>query len=225
MNAATRPRRAARPGTAASPSQAERAYTRIRDRIVSLDLAPGTPIEEESLMRELDLGRTPVREAIKRLALESLVEIYPRRGTFVSEVQITDLAAISEVRTMLEAHAASLAASRFAPTDEPTLTELLGRVEVSADADLDALMELDADVHRFIYATARNRYLRDTLDRYFNLALRIWHVARERLPDLATNVQQHRELLLAIRAGDRERAERVAANHVETFEREMRTVL
>src|ERR1700716_2566477 len=92
---------------------AERAYAELRDRIVTLRIPPGAPIDEDALGRELRMGRTPVREAIKRLSLENLVTVFPRRGTFASEINITDLAHISDVRTQLEGHAAYRAAERI----------------------------------------------------------------------------------------------------------------
>ena len=87
-------------GRSAGPAEllADRAYAELRDRIVTLRIAPGAPIDEDALGGELEIGRTPVREAIKRLALENLVTVFPRRGTFASEINITDLAHISDVR-------------------------------------------------------------------------------------------------------------------------------
>ena len=90
---------------------ADRAYEGLRDRIVTLQITPGEPIDEDGVARELGMGRTPVREAIKRLALENLVTVFPRRGTFASDINITDLAQISDVRSVLEGHAAARAAS------------------------------------------------------------------------------------------------------------------
>src|ERR687889_1080363 len=92
---------------------AERAYHELRDRIVTLRLPPGTVLREDVLMRELEIGRTPLREAVKRLALENLVAVQPRRGTFVSAVEAADIVNISEVRAELEAYAAELAALRM----------------------------------------------------------------------------------------------------------------
>src|SRR5580700_9171920 len=92
---------------------ADRAYLDLRDRIISLRISPGAPIDEDLLGSELAMGRTPVREAIKRLALENLVTVFPRRGTFASEINITDLAHISDVRAQLEGHAAYRAAQRI----------------------------------------------------------------------------------------------------------------
>src|SRR5258706_2695117 len=97
-----------RPGPARS--QSEEAYLKIRDRIVSLDLAPGSVVNEGRLQSELAIGRTPIREALQRLAHEKLVHNVPHRGTFVTDVQITDLARITHVRVGLPGHPARLAA-------------------------------------------------------------------------------------------------------------------
>src|ERR1700759_5558460 len=108
---------------------ADRAYAELRDRLVTLRIAPGAPIDEDLLGGELGIGRTPVREAIKRLALENLVTVYPRRGTFASEVNITDLAYISDVRVQLEGHAAYRAAERLTPAQRSELQDLLDELE------------------------------------------------------------------------------------------------
>jgi DNA-binding GntR family transcriptional regulator len=92
---------------------AERAYVELRDRIVTLRLAPGTTLREDELMREMAIGRTPLREAVKRLALENLVAVQPRRGTFVTDVEAADIMNITEVRAELEGYAAELAAMRM----------------------------------------------------------------------------------------------------------------
>src|ERR671932_2653405 len=119
---------------------ADRAYVELRDQIVSLAIPPGAPINEESLGRELGLGRTPLREAIKRLALENLVAVYPRRGTFVCEINITDLAHISDVRVQLEGHAAYRAAQRLTPVQRVELDALVEEIERRPSGAADALM-------------------------------------------------------------------------------------
>ena len=200
---------------------ADRAYVELRDQIVTLAIPPGAPINEELLGRELQMGRTPLREAIKRLALENLISVYPRRGTFVTEINITDLAHISDVRVQLEGHAAYRAAQRLTAEQRLELDGLLARVESPAGD----LMGLDAEVHRFIYRCAGNPYLRDTLERYLNLSLRIWYLVLARLPHLFERVLEHRDLLQAIRDGHAERARTIAAEHVATFEVEIRGVL
>ena len=211
---------------AGAVSMGERAYAELRDRIISLQLPPGSPLVEDQLMEELAVGRTPVREAIKRLALESLVEVYSRRGTFVSEIQITDLAAISEVREQLEGYAAALAAERFRPeVDGSELQRLLDELESVDERPAEGSMSLDAEIHRFIYGVVRNPFLEDTLTRYFNLSFRIWNLALSRLPAVSSSVGEHRELLLAVREGDAPKSRKIASRHVAQFEREMRAVL
>jgi DNA-binding GntR family transcriptional regulator len=218
--------RAAVPARGARELLADRAYVELRDRLVTLRIAPGEPIDEDLLGRELEMGRTPVREAIKRLALENLVTVFPRRGTFASEINITDLAHISDVRTQLEGHAAYRAAQRITEAQRAELDELLGELATSEGSDdRPALIALDANVHRFMYKCAGNPYLEETLGRYFNLSLRIWHLVLDRLPHLFTRVHEHDGLLRAIADGDADGAREIVAEHVATFEREIRAVL
>jgi DNA-binding GntR family transcriptional regulator len=204
---------------------ADRAYAALRDRIVSLRIAPGAPINEDALGRELDMGRTPVREAIKRLAHENLVTVFPRRGTFASEINITDLAHISDVRQQLEGHAAYRAAERMTAARRAELGALLDRIDAPGQATREELMSLDADIHRFVHRCTANPYLEETLGRYFNLSLRIWYLVLDRLPHLTERVREHRALLEAVRDGEPERARTIAAEHVGTFAREIRSVL
>jgi DNA-binding GntR family transcriptional regulator len=205
---------------------ADRAYNDLRDRIVTLRIAPGAPIDEDVLGGELGIGRTPVREAIKRLALENLVTVFPRRGTFASEINITDLADISDVRMQLEGHAAYRAAQRITPAQQAELQELLAELDRSRGSDdIGALMALDTRVHRFIHRCAGNAYLEESLGRYFNLSLRIWYLVLDRLPHLFARVHEHGDLLRAIADGDADGARAIIAEHIETFEREIRAVL
>ena len=204
---------------------ADRAYVELRDQIITLAIPPGAPLDEEALGRSLQLGRTPLREAVKRLALENLVSVYPRRGTFVAEINITDLAHISDVRVELEGHAAYRAAQRLTPEQREELGALLGELAEPVSSAAADLMGLDARIHRFVYRCAGNPYLRETLERYLNLSLRIWYLVLGRLPHLFERVHEHGELLEAIRDGEADRARAVAADHVETFEREIRGVL
>jgi len=205
---------------------ADRAYDQLRDRIITLAIPPGAPIDEDLIGAELGMGRTPVREAIKRLALENLVTVFPRRGTFASEINITDLAHISDVRVQLEGHAAYRAAQRITPEHRLELEELRAAVAGEApDQPHGSLMAMDAAVHRFVHRCAGNPYLEETLSRYFNLSLRIWYLVLDRLPHVGARVHEHEQVLSAIAAGDPERARDVMAEHVETFEREIRAVL
>src|ERR1700751_5160758 len=181
---------------------ADRAYADLRDRIVTLRIAPGAPIDEDVLGGELGIGRTPVREAIKRLALENLVTVFPRRGTFASEINITDLADISDVRIQLEGHAAYRAAQRITALQREELDQLLAELDSSQGSDdIEALMARDTLVHRFVLRCSGNPYLEESLGRYFNLSLRIWYLVLDRLPPLFSRVHEHGDLLHAIANG------------------------
>jgi DNA-binding GntR family transcriptional regulator len=208
------------------PSQllSDRAYAALRDRLVSLRIAPGAPIDEEALTGELGVGRTPVREAIRRLALERLVVVYPRRGTFAAAINITSLTDITDVRVPLEAHAAERAAVLCDDDDRREADGLIAELEV-AESSQRSLIELDARVHRFVYRCCRNPYLEQDLDRYLNMSLRIWHLTWDRLPPLQERVREHCQLLEAIRDGDAEGAREIARAHVIAFADEMRGAL
>ena len=206
-------------------SQSEEAYLRIRERIVSLDMRPGSVVNEGRLREELQIGRTPIREALQRLARENLVRSVPHRGTFVTDVNITDLARITEVRVVLEAHAARLAAERLSAADRGCFADLLQVLEHGPSVDQQELMRLDQRIHRQIYVAARNSFLESTLERYFNLSLRLWYLVLDRDVSLREAVAEHAELLRAILSGDPDGAEASMRRHVTGFEREIRKVL
>ena len=206
-------------------SQSEEAYLRIRDRIVSLAMAPGSVVNEARLREELQIGRTPIREALQRLARENLVKSIPHRGTFVTDVNITDLARITEVRVVLESHAARLAAEKLSTADRRAVEELLAVVERRSVTDQKQLMRLDQEIHQLVYRAARNPFLESTLERYFNLSLRLWYLVLDREVRLREAVDEHVELLKAILVGDGERAEQIMRRHVTGFEHEIRKVL
>src|SRR4051812_39046697 len=202
-------------------SLADKAYHAIRDLIVSLELAPGAVIDERALMEQLGIGRTPVREAVRRLAQERLVEVYPRRGMFVTGVDVRELARLSEVRFVLEPEAARLAAERATDDDRAALEELLAELD---DPGAD-LIDLDERIHRAVYLAAHNDLLETTLEQYYVLALRIWTLALDRTSELAEAVEAHRALLEAVHEGDGDRAARGMREHVQNFEQAMHRVL
>jgi DNA-binding GntR family transcriptional regulator len=199
---------------------ADRAYLTIRGLIVSLELPPGAVIDERELMQRLGLGRTPVREALRRLAQEQLVEVFPRRGMFVTSVDVRDLARISEVRLALEPEAARLAAERATEEERKELSVLGDGIKRGAD-----LMSLDEQIHRAIYRAAHNHLLEKTLGEYYVLAHRIWMIALDREADLKNAVEAHRDLIQAIVVGNGDRAASLMQAHVENFETAMRRVL
>jgi DNA-binding GntR family transcriptional regulator len=161
---------------------AERAYRDLQRQIITLQMKPGDVISESELQRTFGMGRTPIREALIRLSADRLVRIHPRRGTFVSDMHITDLGAVYEVRAPLEALAAQLAAERI--TDEEceqlavTRRQLQTFVE-NAGHD-EHLLTADGLLHRIVYQLARNDFLQETLEHYLNLSIRLSRASLER---------------------------------------------
>jgi DNA-binding GntR family transcriptional regulator len=172
-------------------------------------------------MRDIGIGRTPLREAVKRLALENLVAVQPRRGTFVTDVDVADIIHITEVRTELEGHAAELAARRMDAESRTRAEELMAELEALQSDDTAALMDFDERIHEFVHRTARNPYLAETLERYFALSLRIWYVVLDRVPALGSAVHDQDALLRALLARDPVRAREIMREHVAEFQGEI----
>jgi DNA-binding GntR family transcriptional regulator len=201
---------------------AERAYHELRDRIVTLRLPPGTALREDELMRELGIGRTPLREAVKRLALENLVAVQPRRGTFVTGVEAADIVHITEVRAELEGYAAELAALRMDGETRRAAEALRQAVdELTSIDDQDGLMRFDERIHRFTWEASGNPYLIETLERYFTLSLRVWYVVLDRVPGLAHAVHDQVALIDALLDRDGAGARAIMREHVLAFQREI----
>jgi len=204
-------------------SLADRAYVELRDRIITTEISPGSLLQEAEWMRRIGVGRTPMREAIQRLRWEGFVTVIPRRGTLVSEIHITDLAAIYEVRAHLEAWEAGLAAERATPAEHAEAAKLIRELKALSHRDgFEALLALDRRVHRFVYRCGKNLFLAETVDQYHNLSLRILYVAMARYPSLTPRLQDvvgdQLKLLEAIIGGDSAAAQEIAAAHIHTFE-------
>ena len=207
-------------------SLSDRAYYAIRELIVTLELAPGAVVSERELMERLGVGRTPIREALRDLAREQLVEVFPRRGIFVAGVDVGDIAGLSEVRLVLESKAARLAAERRNNADRAETEHLLDELaQASGEHDGRRLIDLDQRIHRHVYRCTHNPFLAATLEEYYVLTLRIWFLALDRVERLDDAIREHQALLEAIRDGDGDRAETVMRAHIAGFEQAMRAVL
>lgn len=176
--------RSGRPGPSrvAPRSLAEEAYERLVRKITRLEAEPGSVLVERDLMTEFDIGRTPLREAMQRLAIERLVNHMPNRGMFVSEITPSGVQQIYEFRAMLDGQAAALAATR-ATAEQVRALDALHRELVSAteDADVDAYVEADRDFYRVLGEAAHNAWIADSIPRIFNLHLRLWFFISRRL--------------------------------------------
>lgn len=208
-------------------TRADHAYLRLREDIITAELPPGTVLREEELTKRVGTGRTPVREAIQQLIRDGFVTVISRRGTFVSAINLTDLAGIYEVRVHLESWEARLAAERLTDQERVVAESLIGELDaLTADDGHEPLLALDRRIHRFVYSCGKNEYLAETLDQYHNLSLRIIHFAMKRYPTLTPSLDQvvhdQRTLLTALVRGDGDVAETTAREHVMKFETAIR---
>ena len=205
-------------------SLSDQAYYRLREMIVTLEMPPGAAINERDLMVRTGLGRTPIREALRTLANERLVEIFPRRGVLVAGVNAGDLAGLSEVRRLLEPPAARAAAERRTAADRAATEGLIAELD-DADGDERSLIDLDQRIHRHVYRCTHNPFLVAMLGEHYLLSLRIWFLALDRVETLGDAVREHRDLLEAIRDGDGDLAEAAMRRHIDGFEQAIRVVL
>jgi DNA-binding GntR family transcriptional regulator len=192
------------------------AYKQIREKITKLVLKPGASIDEGALAKELDIGLIPVREALKLLIHEHLIDA-PPRGLFVSEVNISDLEQISEIRTLLEPYCAKKAAERARP-DHILVLESLSAEQTQINADQsEELFDLDHKFHQAIAKAADNKYLAQILEDFYGFSQRIWYLALPSIEFLPASVSIHLELVEAIKNHNSQRAEAIMAEHIQDF--------
>lgn len=195
----------------------QKAYQRLHRLIATLQLAPGSPIDEGRLAQELDMGLTPIREALKLLVHDNLVEVSPHGGIFVSAVDLSDLRQISELRRLLESFCAQQAALRATPDDLAILEALRQEQAAIPPDDSQRWFDLDHKFHQAIARAAHNKYLAQTLERFFGLSQRLWYLALPHLGFLPASVEVHLDLVDAIKHRDAERAEALMSAHVKDF--------
>jgi DNA-binding GntR family transcriptional regulator len=203
----------------------DKAYQLIRHKIVTLELPPKTPIDEQALMQDLQLGRTPIREGLQRLAAEGLVFLAPRRGMFVSEISIIDLQKVFELRLVLEGFSAKLAAERATEAQLAEMEALIRQLEQTSDRDGKALMAIDEQFHELLYQAADNELLADTLRRLHAQSFRIWHLVLDRIGSVRHAMQQHIAITRALQARDADLAETLVQEHVLEFQQQIKASL
>ncbi len=201
-------------------SLSQQAYESIKRKIIYLELEPGAVIDEIALQEELNLGRTPIREALKRLEVEQLVTIIPRRGMFVSEISITDLYQIFELRVELETLAVRLAVQRGTNKHWQRMEKILNSQPWHKLSNID-LIEIDDACHRIIFDAAGNRFLAQTLNTYYTLSLRLWYFFLAKIGDMQAAVREHQQIYEAMRSGQADEAARLMKEHLQAFQSEM----
>ncbi len=197
----------------------EGVYQILREAIVEGDLLPGEHLAEQQLAEELGVSRTPVREALRRLALEGFVVMVPRRGSYVAGLSLKDMNDVFELRMALEGLGAYLAAQRITPQELIAVRESQAQLEVAIAAnDQNEVISADTRFHSLIYAASRNRRLIHIIgnlsDQIQGFRLKSLF-APGRLRDTA---REHKRLIMALERRDGLVARRLAEEHVRQAE-------
>lgn len=201
----------------------ETAYQEIEERIVTLKLLPGEVLSEARLVSTLGIGRTPIREALQRLAREGLVVIMPRRGVVVSEIDVKKQLELLLVRRELERLMARLAARRATTEEHENFARIAADMRQSAEANDDVMfMRLDGELNQLLSEVCRNAYAQGAMSLMQGLSRRFWYVHYKQVLDLPKCASLHADLADAIASGDEEAAA-VASDrlidYLETFTR------
>jgi len=198
-------------------TDSEKAYREIKDRIIKVAMRPGSVIDEASLMADLGLGRTPIRESLKQLQAENLIIVTPRRGMFVADIAITDLVQIHEVRIEVEANCARLAARRITRRALEEIRNLVFDEQQFGKHGMDELIILDRRFHSLIAHAADNRFLFKDWETYYNLSLRIWYLILNYLQPEDVGVEDHQGIITALEVGDVNSADQHMRRHIIHF--------
>jgi DNA-binding GntR family transcriptional regulator len=208
-----------------SQTNAEQAYQEIKKRIIRTELKPGSVIDESKLMETLGFGRTPIREALKKLQSDDLVVVKPRRGNFVAELAITDLSQIFEVRVELESLAVRLACQRINENQLQRLESLANQYLETTTSSKQEMIVLDGKFHGLVREATHNRFLISNLEYYYNLSLRIWYLALPQAAAEEIDVKAHCDIYQAIANKDEDLAVEKIAKHIRDFHKTIKNYL
>lgn len=201
----------------------DKAYQELEERIVTLQLQPGEILSEGQLVEALEIGRTPVREALQRLAREGLVVVMPRRGIAVSEIDIKKQLELLKVRRELERLMVRLAAERSRPAEREQFANVAQGMRAAArQADDVAFMRLDRELNLLVSTACRNEYAQRAMALTHGLSRRFWYVHYKQVLDLPRCAQLHADLADAIAAGRRGEAAKASdrlIDYIEEFTR------
>ncbi len=162
----------------------EQVMTRLRDMILSGELAPGSRLDQNDLARQFGVSLVPLREALARLRSSGLVRIVPHRGVFVESLSVEELLDIYQVRESLEELAARLAAPRLSADDLTTLDRLKAEMEQAAAVDdFDRFLDLHREFHFTIYRAAGRRHLLQLIAQLWDLSARYRRFQLYAFPD------------------------------------------
>ncbi|MFN8455211.1 MAG: GntR family transcriptional regulator [Anaerolineae bacterium] len=206
-------------------TNAEIAYQLLKEKIITVEMLPGSLIQESQLMEQLNLGRTPIREALKQLETDRLVVTAPHRGTFVAEVQITDLQQIYEIRRYLEGLCARLAAERATPEQITEMENFCQQMAQPETLETRTLILMDRYFHNLLAKAANNRFIIGEIEHFYNLSLRLWHLSLPKVKSIDLDTNRHFLILQAIKDRSADCAEELMRQHIQHFQETIRSTL
>ena len=206
------------PGTAQSLT--DLAYAHLEELIVTLKLKPGQVVSEGELSELTGIGRTPIREALQRLAREKLVSILPRRGIVVTEINVGNQLRLLEVRREVERLIARSAARRAMPQERERLRELARDFEKSAKNDDDvAFMRTDREFNTLCSTASHNDFAAGAMGLMHSLSRRFWYIHYKQAADMPLTAKLHADIARAIADGDEERAAKASDKLIDNIEK------
>jgi len=218
-----RPRTGGAAKGAAPQTLTEQAYRQLEEQIVTLRLEPGQFLSEHALADGLAIGRTPIREALQRLAREGLVTILPRKGILVSETDPRKQLLVLEVRRELERLLARLGAQRAGDGQRARLRQIADGMDRAARSNDDiAFMRLDRELNALVIEAAHNDYAARSMRLLQGLSRRFWYMHYREAADLPLCARLHANQARAIAKGDADAAARASdklMDYVERFTR------
>jgi len=213
--------RAKRAPLAAHPAKSllDRAYNEIKFRIITCRYRPGEVLSEAAISLELNIGRTPIHQAIHHLMMDGLVSIMPRKGVMVRAVSIDEAMEIIGVRLVTECYCARLAADRADDTELQQLQDIVDSSKnVTEKRNVEQMMLLDREFHDTLARAAKNAVLADVLRNLHERSLRFWFISL-RDPDHHRNVwEQHRAIVKALQSRQPDAAEAAMRDHILAFQ-------
>ncbi|MFQ3620225.1 MAG: GntR family transcriptional regulator [Spirochaetales bacterium] len=191
----------------------EQVYRKIKERIITCEMLPGTVVYEDQLSLEFGTSRTPIREALLRLQREHLIDIYPRQGTFVSPISLQDIYEIYQIRLLLEPRMARIASRQMDSKVLEQFLELFAHMNI-LQLSFKEWFQKDRELHDYIIESTRNRHLielyRVVMDQ--NQRMRI---LAGRIPKrIESTNKEHMAILEALLTKDEDKIEQVMAAHI-----------
>jgi DNA-binding GntR family transcriptional regulator len=196
----------------------EQVYQAVKKKIMDLEIDPTQPINEQVLVRETSGTISLVQQALAQLAEEGIVVQQRGRWYVAQAATASIMREISEVRTTMEGLCARLAAEHITADQIERMEQIHHDFErVIKEGDNKALIAVDQKFHQLIYEASGNRFLARALDDMYTLIYRLFYFALDRMGSVRANVEEHREILDAIKAGDGREAERLIQAHITHF--------